>query len=386
MGTWQHGLVIPACNEGRSLIELLSSLDQIQQDIKNLVVVVINATSMVSQAVHQQNKQCVRDIQNHFQNASPTGLIVGKNIDILLVDRFSETKRLHSKQGVGLARKIGSDILTALYRSGCLRSPWFGSTDADACLPPDYFQRLPLSTNHSAVTFPFEHHAAPGFEEAMALYELSLHHYVLGLHWANSPYAYHTIGSTIATRVDVYASVRGFPKRQAGEDFYYLNKAAKVAPVLRASGTPIALEGRPSSRVPFGTGPAIQQIKERGPSDFYHPGVFRPLRELLRLFDSGQPLDIYEDVLTPLGYPAMKRHLNHHKRTPTVLHHWFDGFKTLKFIHQLRDREYPSLHWHSAIQTAPWWTGPLSDKPILALTQVRSLWHTRICGSTSATQ
>ena len=46
--------------------------------------------------------------------------------------------------------------------------------------------------------------------------------------YARSPYAFHTIGSTMAVSANHYAKVRGFPKREAGEDFYLLNKLAKV--------------------------------------------------------------------------------------------------------------------------------------------------------------
>lgn len=383
-GSWQHGLVIPACNEGNSLLRLLRFLDTIEQPAKNLVVVVINAITEAPDAVHHQNSQCARDIDAHFQRSPVPGLLNGTHIDVLLVDRYSPGHRLPPKQGVGLARKIGGDILCALYASEKLSSPWFGSTDADAHLPSDYFQRLTPHTPCAAITFPFSHHAVPGFEQAMALYELSLHHYVLGLQWAKSPYAYHTIGSTIATHVDVYASVRGFPKRQAGEDFYYLNKAAKLGPILRADGACIELEGRPSSRVPFGTGPAIQHIQENGPPSMYNPAVFAPLRDLLAQFNAGQSLASYEAQLNPLGYPAFKRHLATHGRTPSILHNWFDGFKTLKFIHQLRDTTHPSMNWHRAIQDAPWWVGPLSKNPISALEQVRSRWYADICGSTSS--
>lgn len=383
-GSWQYGLVIPACNEGASLLRLLTFLDTVDQQRKNLVVVVINATTEAPNAVHLQNTQCARDIEAQFQSSPVPGLLNGTHIDVFLVDRYSPGHRLPPKQGVGLARKIGGDILCALYASEKLSSPWFGSTDADARLPRDYFQRLAPHTQCSAITFPFSHHAVPGFEQAMALYELSLHHYVFGLQWANSPYAYHTIGSTIATHVDVYASVRGFPKRQAGEDFYYLNKAAKLGPILRADGACIELEGRPSSRVPFGTGPAIQHIKENGPPRMYNPGVFTPLRDLLSRFNTGQSLASYEALLNPLGYAALKRHLVTHGRTPSILHNWFDGFKTLKFIHHLRDTTHPSLDWHRAMEDAPWWTGPLPKDPVAALEHVRSRWHTHICGSTSS--
>ena len=383
-GQWQHALVIPAFNEGSAFVDALIRLDTIKQQEKNLIIVVINATAAAPQDAHEQNMTCAQGIRQHFRAVDHRGLLEGHYLDILLVDRFSPEHLLPPKQGVGLARKIGGDIVAALYHQGKIRSPWFGSTDADAHLPEDYFQRLANDSNLSAITFPFAHVPAPGFETAMALYELSLHHYVLGLHWAQSPYAYHTIGSTIATHVDTYAGVRGFPKRQAGEDFYYLNKAAKLGPVLRADGAPIQLAGRPSSRVPFGTGPAIQHIHASGAPLFYAPEIFKTLRDLLDRFNTNDSVHAYRPVLDPLGYPGLQRHLAQHGRTPKICHDWFDGFKTLKFLHACRNQSHPSVHWHEAISKAPWWTGSLSKTPVQALNEVRAVWQDHICGSTSS--
>ncbi len=67
---------------------------------------------------------------------------------------------------------------------------------------------------------------------ATQLYELSLRYYVAGMKFARSPYAFHTIGSSMAVSPVHYARVRGFPKREAGEDFYLLNKLAKLGSVL----------------------------------------------------------------------------------------------------------------------------------------------------------
>ena len=41
---------------------------------------------------------------------------------------------------------------------GCIRAPWIWMTDADACLPVDYFHRVQdLPANTAACVYPFEH-------------------------------------------------------------------------------------------------------------------------------------------------------------------------------------------------------------------------------------
>ena len=68
---------------------------------------------------------------------------------------------------------------------------------------------------------------------------LSLRYYVAGMKYARSHLThFHTIGSTMAVRASYYAKVRGFPKREAGEDFYLLNKLAKVGTVLELEASP----------------------------------------------------------------------------------------------------------------------------------------------------
>src|SRR5690606_7285065 len=117
-----------------------------------------------------------------------------------------------------------------------------------------------------ALLFPFRHEgpADEPVTRATELYEASLRYHVLGLAHAGSPYAYHSIGSTLAVQARAYALVRGVPKRSAGEDFYLLDKLAKVAPLLRARGEPVRIRARFSTRVPFGTGPAVARIAATG--------------------------------------------------------------------------------------------------------------------------
>ncbi len=81
--------------------------------------------------------------------------------------------------------------------------------------------------------------------------------------------------------------VHGFPERNATEDFYILNKLAKVGTILRLAGTPVVLEGRLSDRVPIGTGKALSKLvaSRRALSGFrlYHPLVFAHLAAWLRV-------------------------------------------------------------------------------------------------------
>lgn len=56
------------------------------------------------------------------------------HMTVLWVDRAIH-QPFQSKQGVGLARKIGCDLLCRFHSENKLLSPWLFTTDADATLP-----------------------------------------------------------------------------------------------------------------------------------------------------------------------------------------------------------------------------------------------------------
>jgi len=215
---------------------------------------------------------------------------------------------------------------------------------------------------------------------ATRLYELSLRYFVAGMKFARSPYAFHTIGSTMAVSAIHYAKVRGFPKREAGEDFYLLNKLAKVGSVLElATGLDnelIEIASRRSDRVPFGTGAAVNRITALADPlsefRFYDPVVFVLLelwlQSLPAIWQSGssvltidmlleQPghqnqVDRLQALLAGLKGIKTEQALEHAFRQSRDLdqftrqmHTWFDAFRTLKLIHSLRDIYLPSISY-----------------------------------------
>ena len=210
---------------------------------------------------------------------------VNNRLGVYLLNRCTSGRTIPEKQGVGLARKIGMDfglkLIDLQNQQMGKQVTWIHSSDADVVLPHGYFDVPELKKNTSAVIYPFEHKAEKGFEQSMALYEFSLRYYVGRLDWAGSPYAFHTIGSLIAVTPLAYAQVRGMPKRSGAEDFYLLNKLAKVGSVISLKKPVIEIAGRPSHRVPFGTGPALIKLQQMedpfAEYTFYHPEIFHAL-------------------------------------------------------------------------------------------------------------
>ena len=296
---------------------------------------------------------------------------------LLLVDRCIEGKPIADHRGVGQARKIGADILCQLIAQAKVLSPWIANTDADAILPHSYIKTLeeqpsPVAEKTAALVFPYQHIFVDNTPKLPTLlYEFSLHYYVAGLQWAGSPYAYQTLGSTIAVSHYHYAMVRGFPKRSAAEDFYLLGKLSKTGSIVSLQQPLLELEARESTRVPFGTGPAVINLASQNnplSMPLYHPDSFCYLKFFLQLLQQisiqrcditiaceriAQPVTIDIPLLLNIIdrlklYQALD-HCYKQGKTPAIrlqhLQHWFDGFKTLKFIHILRDQGLGSVSY-----------------------------------------
>jgi hypothetical protein len=362
-------LVLPSYDEARKDIEHFAS-----HCARNnaLLIVVVNQPDGIEHC--DNNKATIAWLRHHSYHAASQNMHFchANGAHVLLVDRTQQ--RIPISQGVGLARKIGADCAYALIKHGTVKSPWIFSTDADASLPADYFNAAISHAGCSAVIYPFEHMACGDttIDIATALYELRLHHYVAGLKRAGSPYAFHTLGSTLAIDASRYAAAHGFPKRAGGEDFYLLNKLAKLAPVRSIQQPLLQLRARASHRVPFGTGPAVAKLA--GSEDmlqqpmFYYTGSFDLLKcwlafleDCSRRIDAGEHIDEWRNwlpvhagpensellsgVIGTNEFEAMlhkaQRQCNGVAALQRYLHTWFDGFRTLKLIHALRDQCFP---------------------------------------------
>jgi hypothetical protein len=397
---WVNVLVIPACNESSRFLRPPPPCEG-----RSLLILIINQADSASGRVAAGNQALAATVRAQFEpqsriarGPSDAGRAYQLELlrdpryprDVLLVDRFSEGRTLPVKGGVGHARKVGADLAAGLVHRGRIQSRWIHCSDADVHLPDTYFACAHAGRfagpDYAALVYPYRHVNAlenvqqADVVQATELYELSLRYYVAGLKYAGSPYAFNTIGSTMALNAFHYAKVRGFPRREAGEDFYLLNKLAKVGAVLELEAgpdcAPIEIESRRSDRVPFGTGAAVTRIAALDDPEkdfrFYHPAVFDLLKAWLEswpvIWDSRScTLDAVvldesagdreagkKQRALRAGLEKMKtldalehsfRQSNDLEQFTRQMHTWFDAFRTLKLIHFLRDHALPSVSY-----------------------------------------
>ena len=386
-GHWSHIVSVPACAESLVIDQMMESLSQASREasLSPLLILTINNRIDASREIADDNRktwtQLEQALRDRREVSGPREAFLGRygELAVLAVNRFSDGHELPLKQGVGLARKIGSDLALGAIFEGAVDCPYIFNTDADAIVGIDYFDLSEVEGLAQPGTFltPFIHQSPEGASEfertAIQLYDRYLHYYVDGLRRAGSAYSYHTVGSTIGYHADAYAGVRGFPRREAGEDFYLLNKLAKFGPVSERHCQPTLLQGRVSYRVPFGTGASVGRISkmlaEGEEYRVYDERCFDLLSIWLqgadRYLETGDGALLVAHVRSntaALGVPEAgdlilsyvsdsgalnaldKARQSSRSMAQTKRHftHWFDAFRTLKYIHAMRDSLLPS--------------------------------------------
>jgi hypothetical protein len=248
------------------------------------------------------------------------------------------------------------------------------SLDADTLVQSNYLAAIDdfFIGNVKTAVVNYQHQEPSTDEEKAAIYcyEIFLRYWILGLKFAKSPYAYHSIGSTMVCSTDAYLEVRGMNKREAGEDFYFLNKLAKLGNVGCIKETCVFPSARASLRVPFGTGKRIQRFLDGGHEEYvlYNPGTFKVLAEWLLLMKETFQSDENE-IIKKAGRidPLLASFLNDCKfgqiwsrirsnvrgkdNLIRQLSCWFDGFKTLKLINYLSRNSYVPVDMFTALDS-----------------------------------
>ncbi len=347
--SFEQALVIPAYAEDAGFIATTC----LNESPSVLGIIIVNRPDNAPLESSQKTFELLDNLQNmNYPN-------------LLIIDKVNEP--INSKHGVGLARKIGTDLALKMYAAQQIKSPWIRQTDADASLDTKYFHTT--MPTEGAVVYKHKHHTNdPQISRAIALYDAHMSYYVSALKAAGSRYAFPTLGSTIAIHANTYAQVRGYPKRNAGEDFHLLNKVAKTKNVIYSNDSTVVLEARISDRVPFGTGPSIKNIIEilmQDPSGTsylsYDFQVFkllgRALKQLAKLAEKPSVIDPeIKNILNDLGFDKIDNVL--HKKYQSIdqrqkiIRDWFDGLKTLRFIH-VAEKKYPKKSLLRSLRNLP---------------------------------
>lgn len=374
-GTWQiendykkyfqYIIVVPAIAERDTLPKLIKSLEKNDKlELHNtLLLIVVNNSVSSSDEVKNDNQKTLAYLKK-----------IKSKVNISFVDAASSGKEMDDKDGgVGLARKIGMDLALTKFDYLSINKNIMICTDADCIVDSDYISEISQEFNRNnfeAAVVNFAHDISGRDEETKAIicYEIFLRYYVLGLSFAKSDYAFHTIGSTMLCTPDAYVKVEGMNKRKAAEDFYFLEKLAKIYPMGEIKSTFVHPSKRSSWRVPFGTGRSVDRYLSNSRDEYllYDPKSFVILKTWLEVFfDNLVPnpsslIKISNNISPALSDFLSKQDFgnfinkvllknNNPNEIEKQKHFWFDAFRTLKLIHYLRDATYPNINMFDAI-------------------------------------
>ncbi|HUX92833.1 MAG TPA: hypothetical protein VMV36_03430 [Ignavibacteriaceae bacterium] len=377
----ENVVVIPAISEYQNIMILLSSLAEMDPKYFNstIVVFVVNNLASSSIEVKKENEKTLSVIRAILEKKLKTGIetiddIILSGLKVGLVDAASEGNELPEKDGgVGLARKLGLDLALSIFDFNSNNKKILICLDADCTVKKNYLTEIVQSFNRrklSASVVNYEHRLNEDKETTAAIvcYEIFLRYYVIGLKYAKSPYALHTVGSTMICDYESYIKVEGMNKKKAAEDFYFLEKLAKNVTVEKISGTTVYPASRKSWRVPFGTGQRVSRFLSNIQNEYllYDPKSFYILRDWLKVFHSLKNVNakIYLksaekidrnlfNFLTAqdfeMNWNKIMENSSGEKQLRVQKMRWFDGFRTLKLIHYLRDTAYPLINMFDAL-------------------------------------
>jgi hypothetical protein len=355
-------IVIPCFNEPFLTSTLNSLWNCSRPDCKVEIIIVVNHPLDSLQNIIEQNEKSLQEakswISEHPDNALQFHLIFVPDMPI-------------KHAGVGLARKIGMD--EAVYRFNLLQN-FKGiiiGFDADSLCDPNYlieiekhFQKNPKTPGASIY---FEHPIEDQSHHSLSikgiiLYELHLRVLNQGLRYAGHPHAFHTVGSSFAVRAGAYVMQGGMNKRQAGEDFYFIQKIIALGNYTEINSTRVIPSPRESDRVPFGTGAAIKKWIDSGCNTFttYNPEAFVALKKLFQLPEKLYTANKqeYAGIISCL-HPSLIDFLEKNnyedeisgigKNTNSLISftnrffNWFNVFKVIKFLNTSHDKYFEML-------------------------------------------
>ena len=374
-------VVIPVIAEFDNLKNLLSSLIKNSKEslASTIFIFVINNLSSSSTEIkidNQKSLNMLRLIINHKLENTDSFLrdIISSGIRIGIIDSASEGNELFEKYGgVGLARKIGMDLALRYFDYENSSKKIIISLDADCIVESNYLKEIISNFNLKKLqvaTVNYEHIIKENEEttEAIICYELFLRYYVLGLKFAGSPYAFHAIGSTMVCDYESYINVEGMNRRKAGEDFYFLEKLSKNYLIENINTTTVFPSSRKSDRVPFGTGQRVGRFLRHNQNEYllYNPKSFNVIKDWLRILDDEENnsvikymtaakeinVDLFNFLIKQNIEIDLKKIFSNSvsiKQLKLQKMRWFDGFKTLKLMHYLRDNSLPLINMFDAI-------------------------------------
>lgn len=326
------------------------------------LIVVINAPGDATPQSRENNLECIENIKawKNANSAAPFRLFFFQ----------VEADRLPG-WGVGLARKTGMDEAVRRFDDLNAGNGIILCLDADCTVREDYLSAVYndffLRKNRNGCSIYFEHPLSGGefpgtVYEYITLYELHLRYYLQALVYTGFPYAFHTVGSCTAVRALSYVKAGGMNRRQAGEDFYFIQKLLPLGGYFALNSTVVYPSPRLSFRVPFGTGASVTRMTDGRTQAYmtYDPAAFGDLklffslaaglpgadRETIMKFINRIPQSVTSFISEEDLYLKLEEITGNTSTTASFMKRffsWFNMFMIVRFLNTVHSRQYARL-------------------------------------------
>jgi glycosyltransferase involved in cell wall biosynthesis len=341
-------IVIPALAESNNIPGVIDSLEQDAKSPEAVeLIIVVNNSKGAGKEVVEDNRKTIELIKKRDS----------KLLNIHLIDRASGNMAVDDEiAGVGTARRTGMDLaLMRLVAAGSPHKSAIACLDADSPVASGYIDHI-LSVFGTkdpplAGVCQCRHLIPDDVEQAQAIviYELWLRFVEWSFRFCGSPYDFQTIGSCTIVSPYGYALADGMPRRKAGEDFYFLQKVAKVGGchnIASLKGAVVCPSARISDRVPFGTGRAMRRCADEGTDYYSYVAPLIAYRELKDFFDKlevgyknpkflsslATPLREFIDELDGWNVlDKLRANVGDSKHFIDAVHVWFDSLQVVRY-------------------------------------------------------
>ncbi len=331
-------VVIPSYNEPhlKSTLDSLANCYKPQSMVE--VIVVINHHVHSKDDIITNNQQTLAMAKGYKSN--------NFYIDVAIYEL--------EKQSVGMARKIGMDMAySKIKKNDNLKNGLIINLDADCTVASNYLIALENHfLNHPktpAASIYYEHQLSDN--QHIIDYELHLRYITNALRWTGHPYAYQTVGSCMAARAEAYHKQGGMNTKQAGEDFYFLQKMMDLGNFSDILDTTVFPSDRISDRVPFGTGRAMDDMKNKNqPWNSYHFDSYIDIKNFISQtqqmyegkFPSHLSAEMFDYLISnnfEIKIKEIKSNTSHYQAFKKRFFHWFNGFMVMKYLNFVREKQ-----------------------------------------------
>jgi hypothetical protein len=344
-------IAVPAFDE-LSITEMLDSLLLCRKpSCKVEVIIIINASAGASEQSLLNNLKAFRDTNDWKRNHPECFFrIYAINLGQPAIKGW----------GVGIARKAGMDEAVRRFNEIDRTDGLIVNLDADCTVQDNYLLTLESELlnkkERKACSIYFEHSVSgerynKHVYASACQYELHLRYYLQALAFTGFPNVFHTVGSSIAVNCMAYIKAGGMNRRQAGEDFYFVQKLIPAGGYFSLNSTTVYPSPRASSRVPFGTGAAVGKMVAKKDTILltYNPLAFNDLRDFFamveRLYNCNEDKlsELYDSIPDSiklfldgidwiLKVSEIKRNTSGLQSFKKRFFDWFNMFRVVKYL------------------------------------------------------